>query len=61
MTRAATEPMATGAAPLLAGAEVPAEAEAEVPVEPELAVEVANVDEPSVSEALPEGTAPELA
>lgn len=53
--------MATGAAPLLAGAEVPAEAEAEVPDDPELAVEVARVELPSVSDALPEADAPELA
>lgn len=61
MTRAAKEPMAMGAAPLLAGAEVPAEAEDEVPDDPELAVEVARVELPPVTDALPEGEAPVLA
>lgn len=50
-----------GAAPLLAGAEVPAEADDEVPDDPELAVEVARVELPPVTEALPEAEAPVLA
>lgn len=54
MTRAATEPVAMGAAPLLAGAEVPVEADDDVPEAPELAVDVTRV-EPPVTDALPEG------
>lgn len=53
--------MATGAAPLLAGAEVPAEADDEVTDDPELAVDVARVDVAPVTEALAETDAPELA
>lgn len=60
MTRAATEPMVMGAAPLLAGAEVPVEADDDVPEAPELAVDVARV-EPPVTDALPEGDTSELA